>query len=148
MITINYDELTSFAKNMLELVNDKYPAKSKKLMNKAGFALKRIIKKEYNAKTKKKTGNLLKGVTKGKPYKYHGNTWQIRVFNKAPHAHLLEYGHRFRTIKRRGWKFTGQYVPGRNIMGSAAESFYPVFNQMCEEFADEIIEDLAKGQLK
>ena len=147
MITLDFSELTDFKKDVIELVNKKYPGKVKKLLNKAGTALKKDMKAEYKAKTKKKTGNLIKGVTKGKPYKYKG-MWQIRVHNKAHHAHLLEYGHRFRTIKRRGWKYTGLYVGGRHIAGDAGEKFTPRFNQMSEEFVDELIEDFGKSKLR
>ena len=148
MATVNYDELTSFTKNILELVNKKYPVKAKKLMNRAGTALKKIAKEEYKAKTQKRTGNLLKGVKKGKVYKFNGNEWQIRVKNKAPHAHLLEYGHRMVDWRTNKESRRTPYVKGRSPMANAAEAFQPVFNQMCEEFADEIIEELAKGKLK
>ena len=147
MITFDFSELTEFQKDVTKLVNYKYPGKAKKLMNKAGTALRKIVKADYKAKTKKKTGLLHKSVSKGKPYQY-GGTWQIRVFNKAPHAHLLEYGHRFRTIKRRGWKYTGLYVKGRHIIGDAAEAFTPEFNRMCEDFVDELIEDMGKSKLR
>ena len=147
MITFDFSELTDFKSDVLKLVNNKYPGKAKKLMNKAGMALKRKVKADYTAKTGKKTGLLRKSLTKGKAYKY-GSTWQVRVFNTAPHAHLLEYGHRFRTIKRRGWKFTGLYVKGRHVLGDAAEDFTPEFNRICEQFVDELIADMGKSKLR
>lgn len=147
MITFDFSELTEFQKDVTELVNYKYPGKAKKLMNKAGTALKKITKEEYKAKTQKRTGNLLKGITKGKPYKF-GNTWQIRVKNKAPHAHLLEYGHRMVNWRTNKVSRRTPYVKGRYIISDAAEAFTPEFNRMCEEFIDELVEDMGKSKLR
>ena len=140
MISIDMHELTEFKARILKNANDQFPKQARNFMTRIGNAFAKQVKAGYDAKTKKKTGNLRRGVKRGKSYKYNGNEWQVRVYNKAPHAHLLEYGHRFRTIKRRGWKYTGQYVKGRHVVGSAAAAFPPVFEKMCDEFVDELLQ--------
>ena len=44
----------------------------------------------------KKTGNYLKSIKRGKVYNYRGSQ-AIRVYSYAPHAHLIEEGHRMVT---------------------------------------------------
>ena len=140
-VEIDFHELTEFQKDVLKSANDRFPKQARNFMQRVGNALKSAIMAGYKAKTNRKTGNLRKGLKRGRSYKYNGNEWQVRVYNKAPHAHLLEYGHRFRTIKRRGWKYTGQYVKGRHVVGAAAEAFPETYNRMCEEFVDEFLKE-------
>lgn len=140
MISIDFHELTEFQRDVIKSANENYPREAKNFMQRAGNALAKSVRAGYRAKTGRKTGNLRRGVKRGPAYKWNGNEWQVRVYNRAPHAHLLEYGHRFRTIKRRGWKYTGQYIKGRHVVGSAAEAFPPVFNEMCENFVDEFLQ--------
>ena len=137
----DYHELTEFQKDVIKSANDRFPKQARNYMQRVGNAFAKEVKTGYDAKTKKKTGNLRRGVKRTKSFKYNGNEWQVRVYNKAPHAHLLEYGHRFRTIKRRGWKYTGQYVKGRHVVGAAAEAFPGTFNRMCEEFVDKFLQE-------
>lgn len=140
-VEIDFHELTEFQKDVLKSANDRFPKQARNFMQRVGNALKSSIMAGYKAKTNRKTGNLRKGLKRGKSYKYNGNEWQVRVYNKAPHAHLLEYGHRFRTIKRRGWKYTGKYVAGRHVVGAAAEAFPGTYNRMCEEFVDQFLKE-------
>ena len=140
-VEIDFHELTEFQKDVMKSANDRFPKQARNFMNRVGNALKSSIMAGYKAKTNRKTGNLRKGLKRGKSYKYNGNEWQVRVYNKAPHAHLLEYGHRFRTIKRRGWKYTGQYVKGRHVVGATAEAFPETYNRMCEEFVDKFLQE-------
>lgn len=140
-VEIDFHELTEFQKDVLKSANDRFPKQARNFMQRVGNALKSSIMAGYKAKTNRKTGKLRKGLKRGRSYKYNGNEWQVRVYNKAPHAHLLEYGHRFRTIKRRGWKYTGQYVKGRHVVGAAAEAFPETYNKMCEEFVDEFLKE-------
>lgn len=140
-VEIDFHELTEFQKDVLKSANNRFPKQARNFMQRVGNALKSSIMAGYKAKTNRKTGNLRKGLKRGKSYKYNGNEWQVRVYNKAPHAHLLEYGHKFRTIKRRGWKYTGQYVAGRHVVGAAAEAFPGTYNRMCEEFVDQFLKE-------
>ena len=140
-VEFDYHELTEFQKDVIKSANDRFPKQARNFIQRAGSALAKSVKAGYDSKTKKKTGNLRRGVKRGRAYKWNGNEWQVRVYNSAPHAHLLEYGHRFRTIKRRGWKYTGQYVKGRHVVGAAAEAFPEIFNRMCEEFVDKFLQE-------
>lgn len=139
-VEFDFHELTEFKARILKNANEQFPKDAKNFIQRAGNALAKSIKAGYKEKTGRKTGNLRRGVKRGPAYKWNGNEWQVRVYNRAPHAHLLEYGHRFRTIKRRGWKYTGLYVKGRHVVGSAAAAFPPVFEKMCDEFVDELLQ--------
>ena len=139
-VEFDFHELTEFQEDVLKSANNNFPKEARNFMQRAGNALAKAVRAGYKAKTGKKTGNLRRGVKRGRAYKWNRNEWQVRVYNKAPHAHLLEYGHRFRTIKRRGWKYTGQYVKGRHVVGAAANAFPGTFNKMCEDFVDEFLE--------
>lgn len=140
MIGIDFHELTEFQRDVIKSANDNYPKEARKFIQRAGNALAKSIKAGYSAKTGRKTGNLRRGVKRGPAYKWNGNEWQVRVYNRAPHAHLLEYGHRM--IMWRSGKPSKRtpFVKGRHVVGSAAEAFPPVFNKMCEEFVDEFLE--------
>ena len=58
-------------------------------MGRAGNKLRSNVKKAYITRVRKKTGNLLKGISRGRPYLYQKDQFQVRVKNKAPHAHLV-----------------------------------------------------------
>ena len=94
MIGLDYSQLDEFDKQIINLSKDKYPREVKNFMQRAGNNLKKEIKAEYQAETNKKTGNLIRGISRGRAYIYNGNEYQVRVKNKAPHAHLIEYGHK------------------------------------------------------
>lgn len=144
MITFDIDELTDFRK-ITKDIDKKFQKDSKKLINSAGMAFKQIAKGEYMSKTGKKTGLLRKSLTKAKAYKWHGR-WQVRVKNKAPHAHLLEYGHRMVDWHTGKVSQKTPYVKGRFPMDAAAAAFAEPFNKMCEDFIDEFIENLGEGK--
>lgn len=139
MITFDFHELTEFQKDVLKSANDHYPKEAQKFMRKAGGALAKSIRSGYDSKTKRKTGNLRKGVTRGRVYKWNGNEWQVRVYNKAPHAHLLEYGHRMVDWRTGKVSQRTPFVKGRHVVGSAANSFPDTFTSMCEDFVEEFL---------
>lgn len=133
-----YSELTEFNKNMLDFVSKEYPKEAKKFIARAGNKLSKNIKSAYRKGTKKKTGNLLRGVARGRPYIFEGNDFQVRVYNKAPHAHLIEHGHK---VFIRG-KETRHRAKGRHIVGATAMAFQNEFAQLADKFVDDL---LARG---
>ncbi len=140
-VEFDFHELTQFQKDVLKSANDNFPKEAQKFMRKTGNALAKGIKSGYDAKTGKKTGNLRRGVTRGRVYKWNGNEWQVRVYNKAPHAHLLEYGHRMINWRTGKQSARTPYVKGRHVVGTAANAFPATFNKMCEEFVDEFLKE-------
>lgn len=94
MITSGFDasDLNDLENQLLRLANEQYPKEAKRFLRTQGNKAKTRLRKNTKAATKKKTGNLLKGIDKSAPELYEGS-FQARVYNKAPHAHLIEHGH-------------------------------------------------------
>lgn len=96
-----FDELSDYLQNFLRDMMKKFPeeaeaflkTESQKCLNVA----RKVAKKEVGtSKGKKKDWidkkSYHKGFKVGKPYKYSSDMCR-RVYNKSPHAHLIEYGH-------------------------------------------------------
>lgn len=122
------------------------------VIDKSEDAVKRFMKKEAQkerrrmiAAAKKKvgriTGNYLRGFKAGKKvYPYSDAEYNIRVYNAAPHAHLIENGHRrvFRG-KTIGW------VPGKHIIEEVHRTFEAEYIADVEnDMADFICKELEK----
>ena len=85
------------------LVAKTYPKEVKKFMQSEGTKLKNRTVKTAKSTVGEKTGNYLKGIKRGKHYKYSGNgADSIRVYSGRPayHGHLVEYGHEMVTHSR------------------------------------------------
>ena len=139
-VDFDFHELTDFNRDVLEHVTRTFPSKAKTLMGRAGSALVKQVKAEYKSETKKKTGNLLAGVKRGRPFIYAGSEFQVRVYNKAPHAHLIEHGHRmidWRTGKRTPKR---ERVPGKHIVGKVSNRFPGEFEKICDKFVNHLLE--------
>lgn len=129
------DEMTE----ALYMVQDLYPKEIKKFMQSEGNKLKKETRKKARSDVNKKTGNYIKGIKRGKYYKYSGNgADSIRVYAGKPahHGHLLEYGHR--TLNN---NMTRAY----HIFKTTADDFESTYENDCEDFANKIIEPLNKG---
>lgn len=85
-------ELDEFTRDLVDLAQKQFPKEAKQFIQKQGNEGRKRLRANTRAVTKKRTGNLLRGIQRGKATKYKGN-YQIRVMNTAPHAHLIEYGH-------------------------------------------------------
>ncbi len=85
----------------------------------------------------KKTGNYLKSIKRGKVYNYRGSQ-AIRVYSYAPHAHLIEEGHRMVTHDGREVGF----VQGHHVFEVAARDFEPQFLMDLDDLLDEAVRNL------
>ncbi|MBB6218186.1 hypothetical protein HNQ80_004326 [Anaerosolibacter carboniphilus] len=128
-------ELDQFANDILNLAEKKMPKEVKKFLTKEGAKLNRKVKKKAQSKVKKKTGNYMKGFKKGKPYKYKGDEWALRVYNGAPHAHLIEHGH---AVVRDG-KEIG-FAKGKKVLEESAKEFEGEFYQDVDKLVDEMLD--------
>lgn len=128
-------ELDRLNLQMMKMANEVCPRETKNFINRQGTQLKKEFTAQYKEKTKKKTGNLLKGVNKSSPYQYEGS-YQIRVRNSAHHAHLVEYPHE---VYRAG-KDTGKKSEGRYVAQSAGEGFTGKYLENADQFVDELLE--------
>lgn len=138
----------------MAMVSKVYPEEVKKFMQSEGTKLRNRTLKTAKSSVGKITGNYEKGIKRGKYYKYAGNgADSIRVYSGAPHAHLIEYGHKLITPKTRTTKKSGKLslknggnyigdVLGYHIFSVSADMFESKYEEDCEKFADKIMKDL------
>jgi hypothetical protein len=131
-------ELTNFEKNLMKLANDTMPKESKKFLKKEGKSLLQETQSEaIFSGIKHKTHNYYDSIKQGKVYKYSGNgAWANRVYATAPHAHLLEEGHRMVT---HDGKEVG-FIKGYDVFGSAEKKFREVYFSDVQDFLDNILD--------
>ena len=84
-----------------------------------------------------KTGNYLSSIKRGKVYEYNGAK-AVRVYSRAPHAHLIEEGHRMVTHDGREVGF----VRGHHVFEIAGREFGPQYLMDIEDFLDEEVEKI------
>jgi len=98
MAKVDFSELTKFEEDLLSLAQELENGKqAKRFLRNSGNKLKRRTVKVAKTRVNKKTGNLFKGIKRGKPYKYYlDGSMAVRVYAGSPafHAHLLDRGHR------------------------------------------------------
>ena len=123
-------ELASYGKDMRRIAEEN-PKKQRQFLQKEGNKLRSRTKAQAR-KLGKKTGNYLKSIKRGKVYDYRGDQ-AIRVYSYAPHAHLIEDGHRMVTHDGREVGF----VKGHHVFEVAAEGFEPEFYTDLDDMLDE-----------
>lgn len=131
----DFSELSEFDKDFLERLIDEQPKEAKKCLQKVANEYRKELRAQYRANTKKKTGNLLRGIKRGKVYEYK-DCLQIRVKNTAPHAHLIEYGHKFMAWGHESDK--RGFVHGKRIFEKT--SFEGKFAKAVDKFVDDLLE--------
>ena len=118
-----------------KLVQRNYPKEIKKFMMKEENKLKKLTLKRAKTEVNKDTGNYLKGVKRGKYYKFDGDIDSIRVYSGSPafHGHLIEYGHRTKN---------GGMTRAYHVFKTSADEFQSKYEKDCEKFVDEITSKL------
>ena len=145
-------ELDEFTRDLVDLAQKQFPKEAKQFIQKQGTEGRKRLRANTRAVTKKRTGNLLRGIQRGKATKYKGN-YQIRVMNTAPHAHLIEYGHS--NVKTRAGSpiqmvpgagspvfVEGDkeiWVPGKHPLDKTASEMGREFPRAAEEFVDDLL---------
>lgn len=137
----DFSELTDFEEELLDLAKEFENGKeAKKFLRKSGTKLKNRTIKVAKARVKKKTGNLFKGITRGKPYKYHvDDSMAVRVYPARPanHAHLLNDGHR---IVDKNGKEHG-FAKGYHFFEGGADMYEEEYYKDTEDFIDDLLEN-------
>ena len=138
MATAQFDtrELDEFTEEMIRFVSREFPKEAKAFMNREGNDGRRMLRRYTKAVTTKRTGNLLKGINKSQVAK-RGDSFQVRVYNKAPHAHLIERGHVFY------WRGTptDKYVPGRHPAARTQKSMKKWFPKDAERWIERLLKE-------
>ena len=125
-------ELDTFARNMQRSAQQ-FQRKQKTFLLKEGTKLKR--KTVSRARTLgRKTGNYIKSIKRGKVYEYDG-AQAVRVYSTAPHAHLIEEGHRM--VLHDGTEVG--FVPGHHVFEVAAKGFEPQYLEDVDNMLDEAV---------
>lgn len=128
-------ELDAYARD-LERIAREAPKTQKKFMRQEGSKLHRKTRKE-SERVKIKTGNYKKSIKRGKVYVYD-DSLSIRVYSAAPHAHLIEGGHRMVTHDGREVGF----VSGMHVFEAAGKDFEPEFLTDIDDMLDEEVKKL------
>ena len=128
-------ELDAYARELERTARDA-PKTQKKFMRQEGSKLLRRTKSE-GKRVKVKTGNYKKSIKRGKVYEYDG-AQAIRVYSTAPHAHLIEDGHRMVTHDGREVGF----VPGMHVFEVAGKGFEPEYLADIDDMLDEAVKEL------
>ncbi|MEG3040894.1 MAG: HK97 gp10 family phage protein [Clostridium sp.] len=131
-------ELTDFEEKLMKLANDKMPKESKKFLKKEGKSLLQETQAEaIFSGIKHKDHKYYNSIKQGKVYKYRGSgAFAIRVYSSAPHAHLIEDGHRMVT---HDGKEVG-FVKGFRVFDNAEKSFTSKYYNDCQKFIDDVLE--------
>lgn len=151
MIEMHFDlhELTKLSDDFLEAAKEKFPRKTKNFMGRAGNRMRTRARAAYKSDIKhSKTGNLVRGLSRGRPYIYNGEEFSVRVMNKAPHAHLFEHGH-VKWVHPPGAKHAVKkmengkeaMVKGRHTMAHTEKAFREEYEGMVDEFVDQLLQE-------
>lgn len=124
--------LDNFARQMQQ-TSSSFQRRQKTFLRKEGSKLRSQTKKQART-VKRKTGNYLKSIRRGKVYSYDG-ALAVRVYSYAPHAHLVEEGHRMVTHDGREVGF----VLGHHVFEIAGSAFAPQFVQDIDQMLDEVV---------
>ena len=161
-----FDELSEFKKELMRDIKENFPKETEKFIKKeAGKALsvaRKIAKRQVGTSkgTKKdwqESKSYHKGFKVGKTYNY-GNDLCCRAYNKAPHAHLIEYGHvnvprsSARATTREGRKEQASqsrgtgFTMGKLIFKQAEMQFLSEYLNDAEEFMYKYFDETSKGK--
>ena len=138
------DDLDQFTRDLLSAaMNFEKGKHTKKFMRDEGSKLRKKTLSEAKSKVKKRTGNLFKGIKRGKVYKRDGDL-AIRVYGadakseeSAPHIHLVNNGHRI--VDKNGEEHG--FVEGVHFFESAERDFQGEFYGDIETMIDELLDN-------
>lgn len=135
----DFKELDDFAKALLENGMRDQPQRTKKFLNKQGYALRKKTRETARQKVRKDTGAYHKSFRKGKVYNYKGDKTNqaVRVYSVDPGAGAIESGRRYK--QKDG---TEVFRPGAHVMETAAKSFGPEYMAALDGLLDELVNAL------
>jgi len=127
--------------NIMALIRNGFDKEIEKFMKSEGNKLKRRVTKEAKTRLKKKTGNYLKGIKRGKPYVFErtkANSIRAYLSKDAPHASLIEYGHAMSGFCENSIRT--DRVKGFYIVENAKNDFKGQYEDECRKFLDSLVE--------
>lgn len=134
--------LTEFQKDLLTVAQRKLPKESTKVMRKIGSKARTIVARRARRSvnhdaTGSEKSDYHKKWKRGKVFKGENGEWVVRVINSAPHAHLIEDGHRMVTKDGREVGF----VPGKKVLDKGMKEFDESgqYEKMLGDWVDELL---------
>jgi hypothetical protein len=136
--TIDTKPLDRFNRDLEDLQRF-FPKQARQFMLRSGTKAKVIISQKALQLVRKRTGNYHKSIKRGKVW-VDGSTseYKVRVYSGAPHAHLIEYGHR---IVDAGGKEHG-FQEGYHVFEKAANEIESQWTDILESEFDKIMSKL------
>ena len=130
--------LSEFQVDLLDVAQVKLPKQSYKIMRKIGSKARTQIVRKARSEVKKDTGFYHSKFKRGKVFKDAEGKIVVRIVNSAPHAHLIEHGHR--QVTKDGQEIG--FVPGKKVMEKGMSQFdgSGTFDKMLLEWLDELLE--------
>lgn len=121
-----------------------FPKETERFMKKEAREFRNYAKKKARSAVGKITGNYLKGFSAGRHvYEWSDSEYNIRVFNKAPHNHLIELGHDL--IGHKPNKVKIGRVKAYEVMNNAMNEWENEFEKAVQnDMIDFIIKELEK----
>ena len=135
----DFKELDDFSKALLEQGMRDQPARTRKFLNKQGYALRKKARNISKQKVKKRSGAYHKGWRKGKVYKYRGDkdNLAVRVFNATPGAGAIEVGRTYKKKDGSEW-----FKKGAHVLETATQEFEPEYREALDDLLDELAESI------
>ena len=130
------NQFDEFERDLLRATMDYQNGKYvKPFLKKQARELNKVQRKETKTLVNKKTGNLQKGFKAGKVYKYRNKELSVRAYNKSPHAHLINDGHRI--IDKNGTEHG--FKRGVKFMEKAEQLFENKNFEDTQQFIDDML---------
>jgi len=131
--------LTEFQKDLLAVAQRDLPKESIKIMRKIGSKARTQVARVARSQVIDDTGLYNSRWKRGKVFKGANGEMVVRVINSAPHAHLLEYGHRQVTKDGRDIGFVLGFRPLEKGMKQFEGTGQ--FETMLSDWVDDLLKD-------
>lgn len=136
---LEFQGLTDFQKKLLAVAPKENRKEFNKMFRKVGNRGMTHVRREARMKidSNSGTGNYMKGFKRGKVFEDSEGKIVVRLMNKAPHGHLIEYGHRMVTESGEEVGF----IPGKHVVENGAKKFQESgdYETMLSRGVDEMI---------
>lgn len=134
------DDIDAFIDNISHLLKA-FPKETESFMKAEAREMRKQVVRLAKSRVRKVTGNYFKGFKAGKKvYKWSDADYNVRVYNSAPHAHLIENGYR-----GLAWGHPKGWTPGKHIMADGQKQYEPQFAKHVEnDLVDFIVKELEK----
>jgi len=115
---LEFEGLDRFEKKLLSKATKELPRETFKMVRKIGSKARTEVARKSRKEVEPVTGTYSKSWKRGKAFK-NGDTYAVYIKNTAPHAHLIENGHRI--VDQNGDEHG--FVEGKHILEDGLKEF-------------------------